>query len=86
MRLVPMLALLYLVTYIDKTNIGMSTCKPDALHNLTLSRKCEDRGPSSKSKHGRSTVQHRLVHFFHTLYPCWYGKTCVRELYEYPLT
>lgn len=28
MRLVPMFVLLYLMAYIDKTNIGMSNCNP----------------------------------------------------------
>jgi hypothetical protein len=67
-----MFVLLYLVAYIDKTNIGMSTGKTDLLHLLTFTRQCEDRGPSSKSTHERNTVQHRLVNFFHTLCPCWY--------------
>lgn len=33
-----MFVLLYLVAYIDKTNIGMSICKTDALRLLTFTR------------------------------------------------
>jgi hypothetical protein len=58
-RLVPMLLILYLISFIDRANIGVPT------HDAILStndadnhRQCEDRRAPARSEHERNTVQY----------------------------
>lgn len=67
--------MLYLITYIDKTNIG----KPFPYWNGTLvrygaddTRKCKNRGPITELAYGWRTVQCRAIHIFRPLCPCWF--------------
>jgi hypothetical protein len=70
MRLVPMLSLLYLVAFIDRSN-SMSSFPLSQNASLILSsRQCKDRrhdeGPEHASQH--PPIQHRRDDFLHPIY------------------
>lgn len=71
-RLVPMLLILYLISFIDRANIGtyywirVSISRP--LAHVSMSRQCEDRGSPAQPGHERYRVQHRSGSILHPLY------------------
>jgi hypothetical protein len=62
-RLVPMLLVLYLISFIDRANIGMLGCggwqRLSGL-SLTIARQCEDRRPFAGFEYEWDAVQHRV--------------------------
>jgi len=71
LRLIPMLVILYLLAYLDKTNIG--TFQAKRLHVVMTDnrRQCRYRRNAPRAQHVRQSVQHRLVHIFHPIRTGW---------------
>ena len=70
LRLVPMLTLLYLVSYIDRANIGWSSWARRR-DEADRTRQCENRRASAQSEPFRNAVQHCLGHLLRTLRLVW---------------
>lgn len=71
-RLVPMLLVLYLISFIDRANIGMSRsmvlCPTQLLTHTGMSRKRKDRRPSPQPEHVWNAVQHCPRHILYSIY------------------
>jgi hypothetical protein len=69
MRLVPMLALLYLVAFIDRSNSKPTIPARNLVEMLTLlSRKCENRWNDERFEHVRTAIQHCSDDFLRSLH------------------
>lgn len=62
-RLVPMLLVLYLISFIDRANIGMVACGTNIESMTDDTRQCKDRGPFAGSQYDWNAVQHRFGKF-----------------------
>lgn len=71
-RLVPMLLILYLISFIDRANIGMccwmGVSISRSLAHVSMSRQCEDRGSPAQPGHERYRVQYRPGYILHSVY------------------
>lgn len=52
-RVVPMLTMLYLISHLDRANLGAYLFLQTVKTNLTFDRKCKNRRPRANTRHGR---------------------------------
>lgn len=72
LRVIPILWLLFLLAFLDRTNIGSSTQKLfHRLHGQLMStcRQCKDSRHDRRPPHDRTGLQHSLVCVLHSLHP-----------------
>lgn len=62
-RLVPMLLVLYLISFIDRANIGMVSCRMNFESVTNDTRQCKDRGSFAGSQYDWNAVQYRFGNF-----------------------
>jgi hypothetical protein len=60
-RLVPMLLVLYLISFIDRANIGVPTYDAIlSINNADSHRQCKDRRAPARSEYERNTIQYSV--------------------------
>lgn len=81
-RLVPVLLVLYLLSFIDRANIG--SCAPSiyAMSGifLTKARQCKDRGDDGGSEPDRGTIQYCSVGVLHSVHTVGFAFPCLLPL------
>lgn len=70
-RLVPMLLILYLISFIDRANIGMLHFSQLSLRHADQLRQRQNRRLAEGPSHVRHTIQHCIGNLLCTVHSCW---------------